>query len=112
MPCFPLLNGLPFSTMSDEGVRAVPRAESPERLGEKAEQCGLTGQYYSGRRKSNFASIHVVGTQSQTKSFRHRSRKNSEKWGSTIGEYLHRWDDVPYAKFGYTLRREIRTDRL
>jgi hypothetical protein len=33
------------------------------------------------------------------------------KWGSTIGEYLHRWDDVPYAKFGYTLRIEIRTDR-
>jgi hypothetical protein len=34
------------------------------------------------------------------------------KWGSTIGEYLHRWDDVPYTKFGYTLRIEIRTDRL
>jgi hypothetical protein len=33
------------------------------------------------------------------------------KWGSTIGEWMHRFDDVPYEDFGYALRIEFLTDR-
>jgi hypothetical protein len=33
------------------------------------------------------------------------------KWGATTGEWLHRYDDVPYDKQGFTLRIEFRTDR-
>ena len=33
------------------------------------------------------------------------------KWGSNTGEWLHRYDDVPYDKQGYDLRIEFRTDR-
>jgi hypothetical protein len=33
------------------------------------------------------------------------------KWGATAGEWLHRCDDVPYDKQGFTTRVEFRTDR-
>jgi hypothetical protein len=33
------------------------------------------------------------------------------KWGATCGEWLHRYDDVPYARQGFSPRIEFRTDR-
>jgi hypothetical protein len=33
------------------------------------------------------------------------------KWGATSCESLHRYDDVPYARQGFSLRIEFRTDR-
>jgi hypothetical protein len=33
------------------------------------------------------------------------------KWGATTGEWLHRFDDVPYEKQGFTMRIEFWTDR-
>jgi len=33
------------------------------------------------------------------------------KWGATTGEWLHRFDDVPYEKQGFTQRIEFWTDR-
>jgi hypothetical protein len=33
------------------------------------------------------------------------------KWGTTTGEWLHRFDDVPYDKQGFTQQIEFWTDR-
>jgi hypothetical protein len=33
------------------------------------------------------------------------------KWGATSGEWLHRYDDVPYERQGFSPRIEFRTDR-